>query len=165
MFLFGFESGFVRDPVPWSLEGFKQVDISETQRPNPQAWLQAQRAGLWSPGGWGKKKNWNRSPSPRPGSFGFGTWAFSFSLYMHCARVIFPAEAFSSVCILCIIGSILYTAWIFVGLTKISFIYIRYIRFLWNLCSQCETESRKTRACSVLFSVYIYIHIRTQIQF
>ena len=62
---------------------------------------------------------------PRPGSFGFGTWAFSFSLYMHCARLIFPAEAFSSVCILCIIGSILYTAWIFVGLTKISFICIR----------------------------------------
>ena len=64
MFLFGFESGFVRDPVPWSLEGFKQVDISETQRPNPQAWLQAQRAGLWSPwlpgpGGGGKKKNLN----------------------------------------------------------------------------------------------------------
>ena len=57
-------------------------------------------------------------PPPRPGSFGFGTWAFSFSLYKHCARVIFPAEAFSSVCILCIIGSILYTAWIFVGLTK-----------------------------------------------
>ena len=40
---------------------------------------------------------------PRPGSFGFGTWAVSFSLYMHCARAIFPAEAFSSVCILCII--------------------------------------------------------------
>ena len=69
MFLFGLESGFVRDPVPWSLEGFKQVDISETQRPNPQAWLHAQRAELWSPwlpGGGGegkKKKNWNRSPS------------------------------------------------------------------------------------------------------
>ena len=41
MFLFGFESRFVRDPVPWSLEGFKQVDISKTQRPNPQARLRA----------------------------------------------------------------------------------------------------------------------------
>ena len=63
MFLFGFESGFVRDPVPWSLEGFKQVDISETQRPNPQAWFQAQKAaGLWSPwlpGGGAKKKEKN----------------------------------------------------------------------------------------------------------
>ena len=62
MFLFGFESRFVRDPVPWSLEGFKQVDISETQRPNPQAWLQAEGWALKSlaPGGGGggpKKKN------------------------------------------------------------------------------------------------------------
>ena len=42
-----------------------------------------------------------------------------------------------------------------------NFFYIHQvdIRFLWNLCSQCETESRKTRACSVLFSVYIYTHI------
>ena len=125
--------------VPWSLEGFKH---------RPGSRLRA--LGFEVPGSRGGGKKLKPAAPyffflffvfcpppppppprpPRPGSFGFGTCAFSFSLYMHCARVIFPAEAFSSVCILCIIGSIPYTAWIFVGLTKISFIYIRYIRFL-----------------------------------
>ena len=59
MFLFGFESGFVRDPVPWSLEGFKQVDISETQRPNPRPGSRLRgRLGfeVLAPGGGGGKK-------------------------------------------------------------------------------------------------------------
>ena len=77
MFLFGFESGFVRYPVPWSLEDFKQVDISETQRPNPQAWLQAEGWALKSlaPGGGGggakKKRKKKKTETGRPLIFFF----------------------------------------------------------------------------------------------
>ena len=160
MFLFGFESGFVRDPVPWSLEGFKQVDISETQRPNPQAWLQAQRAGLWSPGGWGKKKKLKPVAKSPTRILWFRDLGFLFfALYALRARHI-PGRSFQLR-----LHSLYY--WFhtiysmdFCGPHK-NFFYIHQvdIRFLWNLCSQCETESRKTRACSVLFSVYIYTHI------
>ena len=134
MFLFGFEPRFIRDPVPGSLEGFKQLDISETQRPNPQAWLQAQRAGLWSlwgGGGGGKKKKKEKRNLRSVCVFSFlilfsppdqdplaSGPRLSLSLYVHCVCVPFPAGAFSSACILCITGSILYTAWICEGLTK-----------------------------------------------
>ena len=181
MFLFGFESGFVRDPVPWSLEGFKQVDISETQRPNPQAWLQAQRAGLWSPwlpGPEGPKKKVKKKktetgrpliffffffpPPSRPPTriLWFRDLGFLFfALYALRARHI-PGRSFQLR-----LHSLYY--WFhtiysmdFCGPHK-NFFYIHQvdIRFLWNLCSQCETESRKTRACSVLFSVYKYKYI------
>ena len=67
MFLFGFESGFVRDPVPSSLEGFKQVDISETQKPNPQAWAPGSEG--WAlkslaPGGGEEKKKKTETGRP-----------------------------------------------------------------------------------------------------
>ena len=54
MFLFGF-----RDPVPGSLEGFKQLDISETQRPNPLPGSRLRGLGFGVPGeggGGGQKK-------------------------------------------------------------------------------------------------------------
>ena len=64
MFLFGFESGFVRDPVPWSLEGFKQVDISRDSKiqstglaPGSEGWALKSLAPGGGGGGQKKLKN------------------------------------------------------------------------------------------------------------